>query len=241
MKTAAVIASRELASFFRLPVGWIAIALYLLLTGIVFSAWVLHPGEPATLRAFFSISVWILLPVAPAISMRLLSEEIRSGTLEPLMTSPVSDAAIVLGKFIAAVAFLALMIAPTAAYTAILFAVSDPAPDAGPILAGYLSLLLVGSAYLSVGLLASALTSNQTLAFLGTLLFLLLLLMLATMQNAIFMTPGAKTAAHLLSFPRRINDFARGVIDTSHVIFFAAWSAWFVTMAVVAVQMRRWR
>lgn len=241
MIAAAIIARRELSSFFRLPVGWVVIALYLLLTGIVFGTVVLHPGEPATLRAFFSVSAWLLLPVAPAISMRLLSEEIRSGTLEPLMTSPVSDAAIVVGKYLAAVAFLALMIAPTALYALILYAVSDPPPDPGPILAGYLSLLLVGAAYLAVGLLASALTSNQTLAFIGTLLFLLLLLMLATMEDAQVMTPAAKSAIYELSIQRRINDFAKGLIDTAHIVFFFAWSVWFVVMAVVAVQMRRWK
>jgi ABC-2 type transport system permease protein len=240
MRTAALIASREVASFFRLPVGWVVIALYLLLTGMVFAWIVLRPGDPATLRAFFSVSAWLLLPVAPAISMRLLSEEIRSGTLEPLMTSPVSDAAIVLGKYLAALAFLVLMIAPTAIYAAILFSVSDPRPDPGPILAGYLSLLLVGAAYLAVGLLASALTSNQTLAFLGTLLFLLLLLMLSTLDRSLDL-PAADRLIYALSIQRRINDFARGLIDTSHIVFFVAWSVWFVVMAIVAVQMRRWK
>jgi ABC-2 type transport system permease protein len=241
MRATTIIAARELSSFFRLPVGWVVISLYLLLTGIVFGLIVLHPGAPSTLRSFFSVSAWLLLPVAPAISMRLLSEELRSGTIEPLMTSPVSDAAIVLGKYLGAMAFLALMIAPTLIYPAILFTVSDPRPDPGPILAGYLSLILVGAAYLAVGLFASALTSNQTLAFIGTLLFLLLLLMLATIENAEFMTSWMNAAVYTLSIPRRIKDFARGLIDTSHIVFFVSWSVWFIVMAVVAVQSRRWR
>lgn len=240
MRTAAVIATRELSSFFRLPVGWVVIALYLLLTGIVFAWIVLQPGQPATLRAFFSVSAWLLLPVAPAISMRLLSEELRSGTLEPLMTSPVSDAAIVVGKYAAAVAFLTLMIAPTAVYVGILYAVSDPRPDPGPILAGYLSLLLVGGAYLAVGLFASSLTANQTLAFIGTLLFLLLLLMLSTLEKR-FDNAALNSAIYELSIQRRILDFARGLIDTAHIVFFVAWSVWFVALSVVAAQARRWR
>lgn len=241
MRAAAVIAGRELASFFRLPVGWVVIALYLLLTGVVFGWIVLNPGQPATLRAFFSVSAWLLLPVAPAISMRLLSEELRSGTIEPLMTSPVSDAAIVVGKYLGAIAFLVVMIAPTLLYTLILYFVSDPPPDPGPILAGYLSLFLVGAAYLAVGLLASALTSNQTLAFIGTLLFLLLLLMLSALDYDLIGLSRVQSAVFYLSIQRRMNDFARGLIDTSHLVFFVAWTVWFVVVSVVAVQSRRWK
>lgn len=236
MMAAFVIAGRELSSFFRIPVGWVVISLFLLLTGVVFGLFLLQPGAPASLRGFFSISTWLLLPIAPAITMRLLSEELRSGTIEPLMTSPVPDAAIVLGKYAAALAFLCLMMAPTLIYPAILFSVSDPRPDPGPILAGYLSLLLVGSAYIAVGLFASALTSNQTLAFIGTLLFLLLLLLLSRADH-----PVAAAVVHHLSIQRRINDFARGLIDTSHIVFFVAWSVWFVVLALVALQSRRWR
>src|SRR5207244_13521406 len=99
MRGATAIATCELGSYLRQPAGWIIIALYLLLSGLVFGFAVLSPGEPASLRFFFTSSGWLLLPVAPAISMRLIAEELRSGTIESLLTSPLSGPALVLGKF----------------------------------------------------------------------------------------------------------------------------------------------
>ncbi|MCC6659289.1 MAG: ABC transporter permease [Phycisphaerales bacterium] len=237
---ASAIAVREYRSLFRVPVGWIVIALYLFLTGVVFVSSALIPGEPASLRYVFGISGWLLLPVMPAVSMRLFAEEFRSGTAEPLMTSPVSDASIVAGKYLGACLFLLTMLAPTLIYAVILAAVSDPAPDPGPILAGYLSLVLLGMLYLAVGTLVSSLTANQTLAFLGTFLFLLIALLLTGDMAA--RLPGNIGAILIrLGLSTRMEDFARGVIDTAHVVFFLSVSAWFLLLAFVAVESRRWR
>lgn len=240
MSHVVTIAARELRSFFRLPVGWVVIALFLFLTGVIFGLLTLQPGEPASLRYFFGVSGWLLLPVAPAISMRLISEEFRSGTIEPLMTAPVSDLSIVLGKYLGAVAFLLALLAPTLIYVAILAAVADPRPDPGPILAGYLSLALLGLLYLAVGTLASALTSNQTLAFISTLLFLLILLLVSS-GIADSAVPGWNRVLGAISINRRVLDFAKGVIDTSHVVFFLSWTAWFLVLAAMAVESKRWR
>jgi ABC-2 type transport system permease protein len=234
-----VIALREFRSFFRVPVGWVAMAFYLFLAGIIFAERILVPGEPATLRYFFAVSGFLLLPVVPAISMRLLSEEFRAGTIEPLMTSPVSDLSIVLGKYLGAAMFLGALLAPTTLYAAALFFVSDPQPDPGPILAGYLSLILLGLLYLAVGTLASALTANQTLAFIGTLLFLLLLL-LVTSDVIRAPAPLDRLVASVAIGPR-LTDFARGVIDTGHIVFFLSASAWFLVLAFLALETRRWR
>lgn len=239
MRATSAIALREYRSLFRVPVGWIVIALYLLLTGAVFIVG-LQPGEPASLRYVFGISGWLLLPVMPAVSMRLLSEEFRSGTAEPLMTSPVGDASIVAGKYLGACLFLLTMLAPTLVYAGVLWAVSDPAPDPGPLLSGYLSLVLLGMLYLAVGTLVSALTANQTLAFLGTFLFLLIALLLTGEMAA--RLPGSIGQVLIrLGLGSRLEDFARGVIDSAHVVFFLTASAWFLVLAFVAVESRRWR
>jgi len=240
MSSTLAIASRELSSLFRLPVGWVVIALYALLTGCVFSLVILVPGQAATMRMFFAVSGWVLLPVVPAVSMRLLSEEFRSGTIEPLLTSPVSDAAVVVGKYLGACVFLVLMFVPTLAHVFILGALSDPRPDPGPIIAGYLSLALVGALYLSVGLLVSSLTSNQTLAFLATL-FLLLMIVTLGLVSPDTAPAWARPLMGFVSIRSRLDDFAKGVIDTSHVVFFLGASAWFVTLASLSLQSRRWR
>jgi ABC-2 type transport system permease protein len=240
MSATLAIARRELSSLFRLPVGWIAIALYAFLAGIVFAYLIFVPGQPATLRPLFSISAWLLLPVAPAISMRLLSEELRSGTIEPLMTSPVSDLAVVLGKYLGSAAFLLLMLAPTLALVGAVWWSADPRPDAGPILAGYASVALLGMFYLAVGLWMSSLTPNQTLAFLGTLFFLLIMLLATTLgfEHA----PGwARPALAHLSIQSRLQDFAKGIIDLSHVVFFITASLAFVALTVWTLESRRWR
>lgn len=234
------IARRELGSIFRLPVGWIVIALFAFLSAVVFVSVTLAPGEPASLRYFFRTSAWLLIPIAPAISMRLLSDELRSGTIECLRTAPVTDAAVVWGKFLGAAAFLALMLVPTAVFPAVLWLVASPSPDPGPILAGYLGLVLVGSLYLSIGTLASVLTSSQTLAFLGTLMFLVLVMVVASKAPDF---AGSTVTAWLvkLSVPVRVDELAKGVVDTTNVAFFVGTSVWFLVLATVALETRRWR
>lgn len=240
MSAIAAIAGREFRSFFRLPVGWIVIALFLLLTGGVFATAILVPGQAATLRPFFAIAGWLLLPVVPAISMRLFSEELRTGTIEPLLTSPVRDGALVIGKFLGGSLFLAAMFLPTLVYPAVLWVVSDPAPDIGPIAAGYLSLLLLGMLNLAIGTLASACTSSQTLAFLATL-FVLLGMLLAPSFPTGSLPLSVQRIVGAISLPPRMGDFAKGVIDTSHVVWFLASTGWLLVLAMLALQSRRWR
>lgn len=233
------IAQREWASFFRLPVGWVVIALGALISGVVFAAAALRPGEIASMRDYFSATGALLIVICPAVSMRLLSEEARTGTIEPLLTSPVSDASVCLGKYLGGLLFLLSMIAPSLLYVPLLGALSDRAPDAGPIVAGYLSLVLVGALYLAAGTLVSALTSSQTLAFLGA--FLLLLVMLAGPDILIPRWTAAAEVLRQVSIPTRMGDFARGVIDLSHVVYFVTLSAWFVALSYLALASRRWR
>lgn len=242
MKAALAIALREVGSLLRLPVGWIVIALFAFLSAVIFVNGTLIPGQPATMRYFFASASWMLIPVAPAISMRLISEELRSGTIEPLRTAPVSDGAVVWGKYLGGVAFLGLMLAPTLALVAVLVAVGDPAPDPGPIVAGYLALMLVGMLYIAIGVLASALTSSQTLAFLGTLMFLILMMVVSGVVATSGSVPEWLAKALVgVGIQTRVRDMAKGVIDTGNVAFFVAASAWFVLLASAALSSRRWR
>lgn len=238
MSRIGAIAQRELASFFRLPIGWVVIALYLLLTGLVFGLQTLQPGQPASMRDFFGFSGWLIMFVAPAVSMRLLSEELRSGTIEPLMTAPVSDWEVVIGKYLGGMGFVVAMLAPTLLYVLTLELLARP--DYGPIVAGYAGLVCLAAVYVAVGLLASALTSNQIVAFLATLFFLLLA-RIASIAGPQFVGPRLSQALYAASVDLRMADFAKGIIDSGNVVFFAAASAWFVVLAVVAVESRRWR
>ncbi|MEN0021187.1 MAG: ABC transporter permease [Planctomycetota bacterium] len=236
---ALAIAQRETASMFRLPVGWVVIALYLFLAAVVFVVGTFRPGSAATLRDFFSLSQWLLVPIAPAISMRLISEEIRTGSIEPLMTSPASEASIIVGKFLGALAYLVAMLAPTLAFPVLLWMHAEPAPDIGPIASGYLALLLLGCTFLSLGLVASAVTSSQTLAFLATLFVLIGWVMLPTL--AIPGLPGwAAEAIASVAVGPRVGELAKGVIDARAVAFFIAATLVFLAAAWSALRLRRW-
>ncbi|MEM1167310.1 MAG: ABC transporter permease [Planctomycetota bacterium] len=238
MRAIGAIAWRELASSYRTATGWVVLALYLALSGFYVGFAVLEPGGPASLRPFFAVSQWLLLFVAPAVSMRLFSEELRTGTLEPLRAAPVGEWAIVIGKLTGAVAFLLTMLAPTLIFPLILAWLADPEP--GPIVSGYLGLVLVGTAYLSVGMLWSVTTASQVLSYLGPF-FVFVGLWIATGTGASLAGPPLDEALYALSFQLRIRDFARGVIDLGHITFFLAFTTWFAVLTVVALEVRRWR
>ena len=232
------IASREYASFFRTPLGWVVTALFLALSGVFFSSRVLQPGEAASLRPFFNVWWSLLLVVAPAISMRLFSDEIRTGTIEPLLTAPISEGAVVAGKYLGAVLFLITMLAPSHENVVIL---PPLAPiDPGPVAAGYLGILLLGMLYLAVGSLASVLTASQTLAFLGTLFAFILLDLLTAVAGSALPRP-LPALLYAISPNLRMADFAKGVIDTANIAFFLVASFWFLAVAAVVLQSRRWR
>ncbi len=235
------IAAREIASLFRLPVGWIVVALYLFLSSLVFVQTTLIPGAPASMRYFFAAAVWMMVPIAPAISMRLFSEESRSGTIEMLRTAPVGDFAAALGKFLGAWLFLAITLAPTLILPLTLALVSEPSPEPGPVLTGYLTLFLVGGLYLGIGLVASVLTSSQTLAFLGAMMTIVLLMMLTSLAGPLQVMAGsrAQEIASAFSVTARVDELAKGVFDTAAAAFFLIGAAWAVVLAAGVLESRR--
>ncbi len=232
------IAQRELSSMFRVPAGWIVIALFAFLTALLFVNQTIIPGQPGTLRYFFAYSGWLLIPIAPAISMRLMSEEYRSGSFEALRTAPAGDWAVTLGKYLGSLAFLILMLVPTLVYPIVLMLVSDPTPDLGPILAGYLMLVLVGMLYLGIGMLASSLTASQTLAFLGTVMTLILLMVLTSViAKQVSVETGMVLS--MFSITDRINELSKGIIDTATISFFIIGSFWMLVLASGVLEIRR--
>ncbi len=232
------LAVRELVSMFRVPAGWIIIALFAFLSAVLFVNQTLIPGEPGSMRYFFTASAWLLIPIAPAISMRLMSEEYRTGSFESLRTTPAGDWAVAIGKYIGSVLFLALMLTPSLAYPIVLMIVSNPAPDPGPTVAGYLMLLLVGSLYLGVGLLASSTTSSQTLAFLGTMMALVIIMVITSVLAP---RAGATLGPILgkLSVITRAAEMGKGVIDSATVAFFIITSIWMVVLTAGVLESRR--
>ena len=232
------IATREFVSMFRVPAGWIIIALFAFLSGILFVNQILIPGAPGSMRYFFAPCAWMLVAIAPAISMRLLSEEYRTGSFESLRTTPAGDWAVALGKYVGAVLFLVAMLAPSLALPVILAFVSDPMPDPGPMVSGYLMLVLVGMVYLGIGLLASSLTSSQTLAFLGTLMTLVLLMVVT---GVLAPRAGGRLGELLgaVSVIGRAGELGKGIIDTATISFFLIASVWMLALTSGVLEARR--
>jgi len=165
MNQTLTIAKRELTSLFFSPIAYVVLGLFSFVSALLFLA-AFQPGADASLRSVFGWIVWLMVFLVPAISMRLLSEELRSGTIELLMTTPVNDTQVIIGKWLGAMGFLLVLLAPLLVFAIILETYANP--DWGPILTGIFGLLLVGGFYLAIGTFASAINQNQIIAFLIT-------------------------------------------------------------------------
>lgn len=236
--SAFIVAGREYASLFRIPLGWVVMALLTALSGLVVALAVLEPGAIASMRAFFVVAVHLLLPVAPAISMRLISEEARTGTLESLLASPVGSFELALGKLVGGWAFLITCLSPTVLMAAALWIAADPVPDPGPLVAGYLTLGSLAAAYLGVGLAVSATTDSQTLSFLATFMILLGLIIATTVGPGIAPAPVDAWLTSL-SLTARLSDAGKGVIDLAHLAYFWGIAAVSTAAAATLIEARR--
>ena len=244
MRVLAAIAGRELRAYFLSPGGYVVAALFTLLNGLLFVRLVFNQGEPAALRPIFGFSMIAFMLVCPALTMHMISEELRLGTIEVLMTCPVRSAEIILGKFAAALGFLVLLLAPTLVFVVALEIYGRP--DYGELLCGYLGVILAGSAYLASGILASTLTASQVVAYLITVFFWLVLLLLTNLlPQAELLPPAWRDAWSGVLFrldPNlRLRDFAIGLVDTANVVYFCSLTAVLLIASVKFLDARRLR
>jgi len=230
---------KETSSVLLSPIVYIFTAVFLVVTGFFFNFYVAEVKQ-ANLRMTFSNISIILLFFAPAITMRLFSEEGRSGTIETLMTAPVSDLQVVLGKFFAGWTFYCVMLVPTLAYVAILARVAgDVGLDYGPIIASYLGLLLMGGLFVSLGLFFSSLTRNQIIAFAISLAAFLLLWVIG-MAGRNKTGLGYQVLAYLGMF-EHVDAFLKGLVDTRDIIYYLSATVLGLFLTVRSVESRKWR
>jgi ABC-2 type transport system permease protein len=217
------IVRRETLAAFTAPGAWITLAAFAATLGAFLVAGSLRTGEVASLRPMLVAAAWAMIALVPAISMRSVADEFRQGTWETLFTAPVPPGSIVLGKWLACLAYLAVAtLVPVVAGTIALETVADP--DPGEIASGTLGLLLGGAAFLAVGLLASSLTSNLLLAYLLPL-FLLATLAAGSRLLAAVLPPDLAAMALSLDPVRRVEDFVIGLVDTANVGHFTLLAA----------------
>lgn len=239
MKSIVTLAQRELATQFYSPIAYGVITLYLLVSGVLF--WMLNfqPGAEASVRGVFGPWMLLLLMfILSMLTMRVLSEEFRSGTIETLMTAPVTDAEVIVGKFAAILVFYVAMLATTIIYPILVGAFGGI--DVGLTVSIYVGLLLVGALYISVGVFFSACTHNQVVAGLSSFVVLSIFTFLASAIGRA-QEGSVRVVLQHLSIVDHYEDFLRGLFDTSHVIFFVSVTALFLFLAVKALEFRRWR
>ena len=217
------IAKRELTSYFTSPVAYVFLVIFLLMTGFfTFTAGAFFERGEASLGAFFAWHPWLYLVLVPAVGMRLWSEERRAGTIELLLTMPITPWQAILGKFLASWAFLAIALALT--FPVVLTVNVLGSPDNGMIFAGYLGSLFLSGAYLAITCLTSAMTRNQVIAFILAVVLCLFLILAGfnpvTDMLVRWASPAVVETVAAFSVITHFDGFQKGVIDTKDLAFF---------------------
>jgi ABC-2 type transport system permease protein len=226
---------RELRSAFNSPVAYVVIVVFLAIVGWFFTS-NLFLMNAASMRLAFELIPLVFLFFVPAVTMRLLAEEKKSGTFELLVTKPVSDLEIVLGKFLAGVSLVAAALLPTLVYLITLLFIGSP--DLGPVIGGYLGLMLMGSAYVAIGVFASSLTENQIVAFITG--FLIVLALFLADKVLIYMPSSIASVLEFLAIDYHFGNIARGVIDSRDIVYFLSLLTASLMLATTSLERRKW-
>ena len=242
MRNIAIIAKRELKSYFATPLAYIFIVIFLALTGaFAFYVGRFFNREQADLVAFFSYHPWLYLVLVPAIAMRLWAEERKTGTIEILMTLPVSTTEAVLGKYLAAWGFTGIALALTFPMWITVNVLGNP--DNGVILTSYLGSFLMAGAFLAMGSCISSLTKNQVIAFIvaATVCFLFTMSSLELVLD-FFRAWAPEILVHTIasmSFLTHFSTIMKGVIELRDLIFFASLIAFWLFANIIAVDLKK--
>jgi len=236
MQNTLAIARRQFASYFNGPVAYIVICVVLLILGFLFwQTFFLY--RLATAREMFTWLPVLLLVAAPALTMGTLAEEKRSGTIELLLTMPVRDWEVIMGKFLGVLGLYAVMLLLTLPYPISVSTLGKL--DTGPVLSGYVGLLLQGSVMLTIGLAASSWTENQLVALFSSAFACFVFWLLD--KVLVFMPASLATMLEWLSFGYHLRGMIRGVIDTRDVVYFVSFAALMLMVAFRGLESRRWR
>jgi ABC-2 type transport system permease protein len=241
---------KEMGHYFVSPVAYVVVSIFLVLTAFFFNLYLnqvleqsIGPeaadGTSQIFRAFLGLIALLSLFLMPLLTMGTFSEERKRGTMELLMTSPISELDIVLGKFLASFTLFVAMLLPTASYFVVLWFHTDPRPPLGTLFAGYLGVLLFGGCLLALGSFLSSLTENQIIAFALTFGSFLLLWAIDFGSRG-----GAGSFGQVLAYLSVINhyeDFTQGVIDTAGLTYYVSFIVLFIFLNVRSVDSMRWR
>ncbi len=236
---------KEISGFFSSLVAYITIAAFLIVTGLFL--WVFPESSIleygyAGLESFFNIAPYIFMFLIPAITMRSLAEERADGTFELLATRPISDWDIVLGKFLAAVAIVFLSLIPTLIYYYTVYHLGAVRGnvDTGSIIGSYIGLLLLGSAFVSLGLFASSMSKNQVIAFIIAVFLCFLFFTGLDSFSSVLSLQKFGNILTALGINQHYQSISRGVLDTRDLIYFLSFPAFFLLLTKTVLGGRKW-
>ncbi len=235
---------REVRFYFHTPVPYMVMVLFTMASGLFFYA-ILNANASVNYRYSLQNIATFLIFLVPILTIRSFAEEKATGTVEPLLTAPVSEAQVVAGKFSGAMVFFCVMLLPTLSYYAVLrfIGASIGKPDAGPVVAGYLGLVLFGGFHVAIGIFASTLTQDSVLgaflAFVMTLFFWVIEPIMGSRQ--LIATPGWTEAALYLSPTGHLEPFLKGMVAPVDAIYFATFILFFLFLSVRSIEYRKWR
>ena len=247
MRNVPVLLRREWNAYFSSVLGYIVLLFFLVVMGVTFGVIVSYlnrgPTQLTAMKIMFSMFWLPSLVIVPMITMRLLAEEKRAGTIEMLMTAPVTDFEVVFAKYLGAVSLYILMWGLTGLYVLVLrhFSGGATALDLGPIASGYLGVLVIGQFFIAIGLLASSLTKNQIAAALMS--FAAIFMLLIVLNWLSFLFPGGPfgNVFRFLSAFEHMEDFARGIVDIRPLVLYGSGTVLAIFLATRVVESRKWR
>jgi len=237
---------KEVASYFSSLTGYIVIIVFNMASGIFM--WVI-PGQGnvldagySTIDTFFVISPWVFMFLIPAITMRLFTDEIKSGTIELLMTRPISDMSVIMAKYTAALTIAIISILPTFIYFASVYHLGNPVGniDMGGTWGSYIGLFFLAAIYVSIGVFASALTNNQIIAFIMAIVFIFIMLSGFDSLSLLFANTKTEFILQKLSINSHYQAISRGVIDTRDLVYFMSVIVLFIIITKFKIQSRKW-
>jgi ABC-2 type transport system permease protein len=244
MNRVAPVFQRELSQYFNTPLGFIYIDVFLLLTGFFFfELFSFFLAEQASMRNLFQLLPWVYLFFVPAISMRLLAEDKKIGTVEVLMTLPLRDWEVVLAKYFASFVFLTVALLLTFPLILVVKQAATPGVllDYGPVFGGYIAAILMGGAFLAVGIFFSSLTDNQIVAFILSIVTMAVFLLIGIPTVAGIFPPGLQKFVLNISLISHFYSVERGVIDSRDMLYYLSVIFIFLFATIRMVESRKWK
>jgi ABC-2 type transport system permease protein len=248
MRNVPALLRREFNAYFASVLGYVVLVFFLLVMGVTFGVIVNFltsrgPTQMTAMKIMFSMFWLPSLVIVPMITMRLVAEEKRSGTIEMLMTAPVTDFEVVFSKYLGAVALYTLMWALTGLYVLILrhFSGGTASLDLGPIASGYVGVLIIGQFLIAIGVLASSMTKNQVAAALMSFAVIFLFIIVLNWMSYLFQGGPAGALFRYVSAFEQMADFSRGILDLRPVVLYVSGTVFALFLATRVVESRKWR